>query len=54
MIVHISGNDEQVVPVSGIIDKMLLNNAADTWPKQLFLLSGLYRLLLGDARSFFE
>jgi len=29
MIEQISGNAEQVVSVSGIIDKMLLNNAAD-------------------------
>ncbi|MDA8133644.1 MAG: hypothetical protein M0T82_03395 [Desulfobacteraceae bacterium] len=26
---HISGNAEQGIPASGIIDKMLLNNAAD-------------------------
>jgi len=29
MIEHISGNAGQAVPASGIIDKMLLNNAAD-------------------------
>jgi hypothetical protein len=54
MIEHISGNAEQVVSASGIIDKMLLNNAAGIWPKQLFLLWGLYRLLLRDASEFWD
>jgi|RifOxyA3_1023885.scaffolds.fasta_scaffold05412_3 hypothetical protein len=54
MIEHSSGNAEQVVLASGIIDKMLLNNAAGIWPKQLFLLWGLYRLLFGDASEFLK
>jgi len=48
---HISGNAEQGVSENGIIDKMLLNNAADTWPKQLFLQWGLYHLLLGGCKG---
>lgn len=42
--------DGTVVPASGFIDKMLLNNAADQYRIQPFYLWGLYRLWSEWAR----